>query len=87
MQADATAGAILIDFLLLREGATPGTYADPFAHGLASTASGLTDRPEVVTAFQNATFVGLTASEIRAALGLASANVDSQLSDITALVL
>jgi hypothetical protein len=82
MQADATAGAILIDFLLLREGATPGTYADPFAHGLASTASGLTDRPEVVTAFQNATFVGLTASEIRAALGLASANVDTQLSGL-----
>jgi hypothetical protein len=87
LQADATAGAILIDFLLLREGATPGTYADPFAHGLASTASGLTDRPEVVTAFQNATFVGLTSSEIRQAVGLASANLDSQLSDITALVL
>lgn len=87
MQAGATAGAVLSDFLLLRRNQAGTAYVDPFAHGLTSTAPGLTDRPEVVTAFQNNIFVGATATDIRSAVGLGSANLDSQLGDITALVL
>jgi hypothetical protein len=46
---DDASSPIISDFVVLSETVS----RDPFEHGLASTASGLTDRPEVVIAFQN----------------------------------
>jgi hypothetical protein len=46
---DDASSPIISDFVVISQTLS----RDPFEHGLASTASGLTDRPEVVVAFQN----------------------------------
>ncbi|MEM9805820.1 MAG: hypothetical protein AAF959_11115 [Cyanobacteria bacterium P01_D01_bin.56] len=61
----AATGPVITDALILRS-----DNADPFAHGLSSTAAGLTNRPEVVVAYQ-APAAGLTQQNVRDAMKLA----------------
>jgi len=91
ISANATAltSPILTNFLVIRSG---DPTADPFEHGLASDAVGLDTRPEIrvnSTKFIAATEGGgggLDAAGVRSAIGLASANLDTQLSTIDTVV-
>lgn len=81
----AATSPVLTDVVLIRTG---DPTADVFLHDLTSTASGLTNRPEVrtlLTKFISDTGSSgsggstLTEAQIRSAVGLASANLDTQL--------
>lgn len=72
----AATSPIISDFVVLA-----ADDSDPFEHGLASTASGLTDRPEVRINFQAPTAAGdaPTATEIRS-------EIDSNSTQLAAIV-
>jgi hypothetical protein len=75
---DDVSSPIINDFVVLSQTVS----RDPFEHGLESTASGLTDRPEVVIAFQNpgtsVTVTSIAANAITAASVAADAVAEIQ---------